>query len=73
MRRIVEENRQRAYRYEYVYFETDPAHVEVAAGLHGNVLAPLRAGDLAGACDAIRAHWLADLDLMLPAILETAY
>lgn len=72
LRRIIEENRRRVYRYEYYYFLADPAHIQVSVRLHRAILEPLRAGDLAAAAGAVHAHWLTDLDLMLPAILDAA-
>lgn len=72
LRRLVEENRWRAYRYEYYYFAAGSAHVRVAVGLHRAITEPLAAGDLSAACAAVRTHWLTDLDHMLPAILDAA-
>lgn len=72
LRRIIEENRSRVYRYEYYYFLADPAHVGVSVRLHRAIMEPLAAGDMPAASAAVRAHWLADLDLMLPSVLDAA-
>lgn len=72
LRRIIEENRQRVYRYEYYYFLADPAHIQVSVRLHRGIIEPLRRADVPAACDAVHAHWLTDLDRMLPAILDAA-
>lgn len=72
MRSLIEEIRLRVYRYEYYYFQVGAAHVRTAAGLHRGVMDALAKRDLAGACAAIRVHWLTDLDRMLPEILDQA-
>jgi len=72
LRGLIEEIRLRVYRYEYYYFQVGAAHVTTAAGLHRGVMDALTRGDLAGACAAIRVHWLTDLDVMLPEILDQA-
>jgi DNA-binding GntR family transcriptional regulator len=70
LRRFIEEIRLRVYRYEYYYFQTVAEHVETAAGLHRAVTDALVRGDLAAAHAAVRSHWLTDLDLMLPEMLD---
>ena len=71
LRRIIEEIRLRVYRYEYYYFQTTGAHSHTAADLHRAVMDPLALGDVAAAASAIRRHWLADLDEMLPEVLRS--
>lgn len=72
LRGFIEEIRLRVYRYEYYYFQTVSEHVKTAARLHKAVTDALARGDLAAAHSAVRAHWLADLDLMLPEVLDEA-
>ena len=72
LRSLIEEIRLRVYRYEYYYFQAGTTHVHTAADLHRGVMDALARGDLAGACAAIRIHWLTDLDVMLPEILDQA-
>jgi len=72
LRHLIEEIRLRVYRYEYYYFQVGAAHVETAARLHRGIMEALARGDLPAACAAVRVHWLTDLDVMLPEMLDEA-
>jgi len=68
--KMIEELRAKVYRYEYYYYTAGAARVGTSVELHRDIMQPLAQGDLQGACAAVTRHWLTDLDLMLPQILQ---
>jgi len=68
--KMIEELRARVYRYEYYYYTAGAARVGTSVELHRDIMQPLARGDLKEACAAVTRHWLTDLDLMLPQVLQ---
>jgi DNA-binding GntR family transcriptional regulator len=70
--KMIEEVRAKVYRYEYYYYTEGAARVGTSVELHRDIMQPLARGDLQTACAAVTRHWLTDMDLMLPQMLQDA-
>ncbi len=68
--KMIDEVRAKVYRYEYYYYTAGAARVGTSVELHRDIMQPLARGDLQQACAAVTRHWLTDMDLMLPRILQ---
>lgn len=64
---LLESTRRQVTRYEYAFFRRGGAGVATSREHHARIEAALSAGDMETAREALRAHWLSDLEFMIPA------
>lgn len=63
---LADRYRMRVFRYEHAYYEPGDERIEYSTELHRQIVDALRAGNLAGAREALRRHWIGDYSLYLP-------
>ena len=63
---LVRTFRQQAYRYEVAFFSPGAVRLEKSVQLHEGMIEALEGDDIEEACRRLEAHWLADLDEIVP-------
>ena len=67
LRQMLTTLRHQAFRYEVTFFSPGAARIATSLKLHRGILEALAKQDLELACERLEAHWVADLDAIVPA------
>ena len=70
--RLLASVRRKVYRYEWAYSAPGGNRIRDSVESHDSVLSALESGNMAGALDALRHHWVADLEALLSAMAKPA-